>query len=70
MLLTLLLTQELEHGGEIFAGVTACAHHPVDLMGQGAERDRSPRGGGCVLRQAQVLITKENVFILNTKADM
>lgn len=32
-LLTLLLTQELEYGGEILAGVTTCTHHTVDLMG-------------------------------------
>lgn len=33
ILLSLLLTQELEYGGEIFSGVTACTHHTVDLMG-------------------------------------
>lgn len=32
-LLALLLTQELEYGGEIFIGVTARAHHTVHLMG-------------------------------------
>ena len=33
LLLALLLTQELEHGGEIFIGITTSAHHTVHLMG-------------------------------------
>lgn len=53
--MTLLLTQELEYGGEIFIGVTARTHHTVELMGQGAERHRSLCVGGCVLSEAQIL---------------
>lgn len=54
-LAALLLAQELEHGGKIFIGVTASAHHTVDLMGQGAERDGSLCVGGRVLCEAQIL---------------
>lgn len=32
-LLLLLLTQELEYRGEIFIGITTCAHHTIHLMG-------------------------------------
>lgn len=31
-LLAVLLTQELENGGEIFIGITTCTHHTVDLV--------------------------------------
>lgn len=55
LLLALFLTQELENRGEIFIGVTTGAHHPVYLVGQGAERDRSLCVGGRVLCEAQIL---------------
>lgn len=51
----LLLTQELEHGREIFAGVPARTHHAVDLMGQRAQRDGGLGAGGRVLSQTQIL---------------
>lgn len=55
LLLALFLTQELENRGEIFIGVTTRAHHAVNLVGHGAERDRSLCVGGRVLCKAQVL---------------
>lgn len=55
LLLALFLTQELENRGEIFIAVTTGAHHPVYLVGQGAERDRSLCVGGRVLCEAQIL---------------
>lgn len=55
LLLALFLTQELENRGEIFIAVTTGAHHPVYLVGQGTERDRSLCVGGRVLCEAQIL---------------
>lgn len=55
LLLAVFLTQELENRGEIFIGVTTRAHHAVNLVGHGAERDRSLCVGGRVLCEAQVL---------------
>lgn len=55
LLLAVFLTQELENGGEIFIGVTARAHHAVNLVRHGAEWDRSLCVGGRVLCKAQVL---------------
>lgn len=52
---TLLLSQKLEHGWEVFLRVALCTHHPVDLMGLTAEDDRALCAGRRVLCQSQVL---------------
>lgn len=56
----LLLTQELEDGGEVLGGVAARAHDPEDLVGQRAQRDGGPGVGGRVLGQAQVLCVERS----------
>ena len=51
-LLALLLTQELEDGGEVLVAVATRTHDTEDLVGHGAQRDWGARVSGRRLGQA------------------
>lgn len=51
----LLLLDELVGGAEVLARVTRVCHHPVELVGERAERRGALRSRGRVLAEAEVL---------------
>lgn len=63
LLLPFLLTQERKNRGEIFTGITTCAHHAVNLMGQGTEGDRSFSVSGCVLSESEILEKRKDNYV-------